>query len=138
MNYIEELRKDKYCLHDSIVAKAEFVNHKLELTFSDGFWETNERGKMVKQRNGCKIKVNFLIAEDEELNLSFYKETSKKRKALKISEFFTLVNKYGFRIHREFRCGFSQQLVLEGNANNGKYILVTQEIVSIEYEFDVD
>lgn len=75
-----------------------------------------------------------MIAEDDELNLYIVKETSKKRKDIKFVKFADLVNKYGFRIYREFRCGFTNQLILEGNTAQGCYTIITQEVDEIVYE----
>ena len=77
-----------------------------------------------------------MIPEDEELNLYIFKETSKKRKEIKFADFSDLINKYGFRIYREFRCGFTTQLILEGNTDKGNYSIMTQEINEIVYECD--
>lgn len=137
MKHTEILRNtDCFCLHDSKVSKIEFINHNLELTFSEGFWETNESGKLFSQRQHCKITYKFMIPEDEELNLYIFKETSKKRKEIKFADFSDLINKYGFRIYREFRCGFTTQLILEGNTDKGNYSIMTQEINEIVYECD--
>ena len=135
MKHTEILRNtDRFCLHDSKVSKIEFTNHNLELTFSEGFWETNEFGKLVRQRQHCRITYKFIIPEDDELNLYIFKETSKKRKEIKFADFSAIINKYGFRIYREFRCGFSTQLILEGNTDKGNYSIMTQEINEILYE----
>lgn len=79
-----------------------------------------------------------MIPEDDELNLYIFKETSKKRKEVKFTDFSAIINKYGFRIYREFRCNFSTQLILEGNTDKGNYSILTQEINEILYECDDD
>ncbi|MDE6302104.1 MAG: hypothetical protein K2M36_00755 [Clostridia bacterium] len=135
MKYIETLKNtDRFCLHDSTVSKIEFVHHNLELTFSEGFWETNEFGKLVTQRKHCKVIYKFIVPEDEELNLYIYKETSKKRKEIKFTAFSDLIKKNGFDIYREFRCVFSKQLILEGWIDKFRYIIMTEDIDEILYE----
>ncbi|MDE7395380.1 MAG: hypothetical protein K2M95_04600 [Clostridiales bacterium] len=135
MKYIETITNtDRFCLHDSTVSKMEFIDHNLELTFSEGFWETNEVGKLIRQRKHCKMIIKFLITEDEELNLFIFKETAKRRKEIDFAAFSDLIHKNGFRIYREFRCGFSQQLILEGNTDKGNYSIMTQEVDEIIYQ----
>lgn len=137
MKYTEILRNtDLFCLHDSKVSKIEFIDHNLELTFSEGFWETNEFGKLVRQRKHCKITFKFIIPEDDELNLNIFKRNGWKIKEIMFADFSAIVNKYGFRLYREFRCNFSTQLILEGNTDKGNYSIITQEINEIVYECD--
>lgn len=137
MKYTETVgNSERFCLHDSKVSKMEFVDGNLTLTFSEGFWGKNEQGKLVKQYRKCKIIYKFMIPEDRELNLDIYRETTRKRKEIKFNKFSELVNKYGFRIYREFRCSFTTQLILEGNINRETYSLMTQEIEEIVYEYD--
>jgi hypothetical protein len=38
MKHIEYFNKDKYCLHDSVVSNIEFIDDKLVICFSEGFW----------------------------------------------------------------------------------------------------
>ena len=137
MKHIETIKNtDRFGLHDSKVSKIEFVNHDLIFTFSEGFWETDKTGKLVRQRKNCKMIYKFMIAEDDELNLDIFEITSKKRKDIKFSVFSDMVSKCGFRIYREFRCGFTTQLILEGNTDKGYYSIMTQEIDEIVYECD--
>lgn len=139
MIYTEKVKNaNRFCLHDSKVSKIEFVDHNLLLTFSEGFWEVDEFGKLVSQRKECKVLYKFLIAEDEELNLYIYKDNSNKRKEIKFADFADLINKYGFRIYREFRCDFSSQLILEGNIDRCNYSIMTEYVDEIVYECDGD
>ena len=133
MKYVETLKNsERFCLHDSKISKIEFIDNKLLLNFSEGFYEAGD----AKQKKICKLTYKFMIEEDVELNLSVFKETSKKKKEIKFIDFAEAVKKYGFKIYREFRCGFTTQIILEGNTPKGSYSILTQEIDEIIYEYD--
>ena len=135
MQRIETIKNDRFCLHDSAVSKIEFCDRDLLLTFSEGFWETDITGKMIRQKNNCKLRYKFKFAEDGERNLFVFKVSSKKKKEIKFSDFAEAVKKYGFRIYREFRCGFTAQIILEGNTAKGCYSILTEELEEVVYEF---
>ena len=45
----------KYQLHDSQINKIELGEDTITLKFSQGFWATDEHGKMCEQLENCKI-----------------------------------------------------------------------------------
>ena len=44
----------KYQLHDSQINKIEFGEDTISFIFSQGFWATDEHGKMIEQLENCK------------------------------------------------------------------------------------
>ena len=45
----------KYQLHDSQINKLELGEDTITFIFSQGFWTTDEHGKMCEQLENCKI-----------------------------------------------------------------------------------
>ena len=54
-----------YQLHDSQINDLSICNNKIVLHFSEGFWETDAKGKEVSQKQNCKLVFSI----DNELNL---------------------------------------------------------------------
>lgn len=113
-------------LHDSRISKIEIINNCICFSFSQGFWKTNEQGKLIKQLQNCKMTYHF-VNENPELWIT----DLSKRKNISFTNFQKIVNKYGLDINQEFRCVFSKHIILEC----GRYLIETDDIKEIVYEY---
>lgn len=118
---------EQFGLHDSRVSKIKIINNSIIFFFSQGFWKTNEQGKLIKQLQNCKMTYLF-VNENPEL---FITDLS-KRKNVSLAKFQKIVHKYGLDINQEFRCAFSKHIILECS----RYLIETDDIKEIIYEYE--
>ncbi len=118
---------EQFGLHDSKVSKIEIINNSIVFLFSQGFWETNKQGKLIKQLQNCKMTY-FFVNDLPEL---FITDLS-KRKNVSFTKFKKVVDKYGLDINQEFRCVFSKHIILEC----GRYLIETDDIKEIIYDYE--
>ena len=118
---------EQFGLHDSRISGIEIMDNCICFSFSQGFWKTNEQGKLIKQLQNCKMTYLF-VNENPEL---FITDLS-KRKNVSLVKFQKIVHKYGLDINQEFRCIFSKHIILEC----GRYLVETDDIKEIVYEYE--
>lgn len=114
-------------LHDSRISKIEIVNNRVCFFFSEGFWKTNEQGRLIKQLHNCKMTYRFVNG-----NPGLWITDLTIKRNISLAKFQKLVNKYGLRISQEFRCTFSKHIILEC----GRYFIETDDIREIVYEYE--
>ena len=130
----------KYQLHDSQINKIELGENTITLKFSQGFWETDEHGKMIEQLENCKI-VFEIDRNDVPIEDFISVRISKKGSAYKtvsLARFIDLLKKSPFDVYMEYDCSFANRKMLQMHSN---YLLVRaeifiEEIKNMEYIHD--
>lgn len=129
-----------YQLHDSQINKIEFGEDTITFTFSQGFWATDEHGKMTEQLENCKI-VFEIDRNDVPIEDFISIRVSKKGGSYKnicLKKFIDLLKKSPFDVYMEYDCSFANRKMLQIHSN---YLLVRaevfiEEIKNIEYIHD--
>ncbi len=130
----------KYQLHDSQINKIEFGEDAIVLKFSQGFWATDEHGKMTEQLKNCKI-VFEIDRNDVPIEDFISIRVSKKGgayKTISLEKFMGLLKKSPFDVYMEYDCSFANRKMLQIHSN---YLLVRaeifiEEIKNMEYIHD--
>lgn len=123
-NFVEV---EKFGLHDSRISGMEMIDNCICFSFSQGFWKTNEQGKLIQQLQNCKMTYLF-VNENPELFIT----DLLKRKNVSFAKLKKIVHKYGLDINQEFRCVFSKHIILEC----GRYLVETDDIKEIVYDYE--
>ena len=130
-----------YQLHDSQINSVSFSNNKIVLYFSQGFWETDAKGKQVSQKQNCKVVFSI----DNEFNLpieDFITIRICKRKSIlksiTLRRFVNLLKKSAFDVDMEYECSFSNRKMIQIYSNTLKTFIeiFIEEIKNIEYIHD--
>ncbi|MBQ7373549.1 MAG: hypothetical protein IJW64_03200 [Clostridia bacterium] len=117
----------KYQLHDSQINKIEFGEDIIILKFSQGFWQTDEHGKMTDQLKNCEI-VFEIDRNDVPIEDFISIRVSKKGGAYKtvlLAKFVSLLKKSPFDVYLEYDCSFANRKMLQIHSNS---LLVRAEI----------
>ena len=130
----------KYQLHDSQINKIEFGEDTITFKFSQGYWATDENGKMCEQLENCRI-VFGIDRNDVPIEEFISVRISKKGGAYKIvslAKFIGLLKKSPFDVYMEYDCSFANRRMLQIHSN---YLLVRaeifiEEIKNMEYIHD--
>ncbi len=129
-----------YQLHDSQINNLT-VSNNIVLYFSQGFWETDKKGKEVSQKQNCKLIFNI----DNEFNMpleEFITIRICKRKSifkpLSLHKFVNLLKKSAFDVHMEYDCSFAQRKMIQlySNSLNIAVELFIEDIKNVEYVHD--
>ena len=90
----------KYQLHDSQINGITISDDSIVFSFSEGFWEADESGKEITQKQNCKIAFNI----DNKFNLrveEFISARISRRnnvfKPISLARFVNLLKKSKFR-----------------------------------------
>ena len=129
-----------YQLHDSQINKIELGEDTITLKFSQGFWATDEHGKMCEQLENCKI-VFEIDRNDFPIEDFISVRISKKGgvyKTVSLAKFIDLLKKSPFDVYMEYDCSFANRKMLQIHSN---YLLVRaeifiEEIKNVEYVHD--
>ena len=130
-----------YQLHDSQINNLSICNNKIVLHFSEGFWETDAKGKEVSQKQICKVVFSI----DNELNLpieDFITIRICKRKnifkPISLDKFIGLLKKSAFDVDMEYDCSFAKSKMIQIHSNFLKIVieLFIEEIKNVEYIYD--
>ena len=130
----------KYQLHDSQINQIKLGKDTISLKFSEGFWATNEHGKMTDQLKNCEI-VFEIDRNDVPIVDCIAIRVSKKRgvyKTVSLAKFVRLLKKSPFNVHLEYNCDFASSKMLQMHSNAlriGAEIFI-EEIKNVEYIHD--
>ena len=130
----------KYQLHDSQINRIEFGEDTITFTFSQGFWGTDEHGKMTEQLKNCKI-VFEIDRNDVPIEDFISIRVSKKGgayKTISLEKFMGLLKKSPFDVYLEYNCDFasSKMLQIHSNALRIRSEIFIEEIKNVEYVHD--
>ena len=130
-----------YQLHDSQINNVAFSDNKVILYFSQGFWETDTKGKQVSQKQNCQLV--FYI--DNEFNLPIEDfitiRICKRKNTLKpisLHKFVDLLKKSAFDVDMEYDCSFANRKMIQAYSSTLKLFIeiFIEEIKNIEYIHD--
>ena len=110
----------KYQLHDSQINRIEIGEDTITFTFSQGFWETDEHGKMTEQLKNCKI-VFEIDRNDVPIEDFISIRVSKKGvayKTISLEKFMGLLKKSPFDVYLEYNCDFASSKMLQMHSNH--------------------
>lgn len=117
----------KYQLHDSQIDQIKFGANTIIFTFSQGFWATDEQGKMLEQLKNCEI-VFDVDKSDAPIESFFSVRISKKGrvyKTISTEKFVALLKKSPFNVCLVYNCDFASSKMLELHSN---YLHISAEI----------
>ena len=130
----------KYQLHDSQINQIILGNDTISLQFSEGFWATNEHGKMTDQLKNCEI-VFEIDRNDVPIEDFIAIRVSKKGgvyKTVSIAKFVSLLKKSPFNVYLEYNCDFASSKMLQMHSNALRICaeIFIEEIKNVEYIHD--
>ena len=130
----------KYQLHDSQINQIKLGKDTISLKFSEGFWATNEHGKMTDQLKNCEI-VFEIDRNDVPIEDFIAIRVSKKGgvyKTVSLAKFVSLLKKSPFNVYLEYNCDFasSKMLQMHSNALRIDAEIFIEEIKNVEYIHD--
>ncbi len=105
----------KYQLHDSQISKIEINEDTITFIFSQGFWKTDEHGKMSEQLENCKI-VFEIDTDDVPVEDFISIRISKKSgtyKTVSLEKFMRLLKRTPFDVYFEYNCDFANSKMLQ-------------------------
>ena len=127
----------KYQLHDSQINKIELGENTITLKFSQGFWATDERGKMCERLENCKI-VFEIDRNDVPIEDFVSVRVSKKGgiyKIVALAKFIDLLKKSPFDVYMEYDCSFANRKMFQMHSNYlriGAEVFI-EDIKNVEY-----
>ena len=129
-----------YQLHDSQINKIELGEDTITLKFSQGFWATDEHGKMCEQLENCKI-VFEIDRDDVPIEDFISVRISKKNgiyKTISLKKFMGLLKKSPFDVYMEYDCSFANREMLQIHSNHllVRAEIFIEEIKNMEYVHD--
>ena len=129
-----------YQLHDSQINKIELGENTITLKFSQGFWATDEHGKMCEQLENCKI-VFEIDRNDVPIEDFISVRISKKGgayKTISLEKFMGLLKKSPFDVYMEYDCSFANRKMLQIHSNHllVRAEIFIEEIKNMEYVHD--
>ena len=130
----------KYQLHDSQINQIKLDKDTISLKFSEGFWATNEHGKMTDQLKNCEI-VFEIDRNDVPIEDFIAIRVSKKGgvyKTVSLAKFVSLLKKSPFNVYLEYNCDFASSKMLQMHSNALRICaeVFIEEIKNVEYIHD--
>ncbi len=130
----------KYQLHDSQINQIKLGKDTISLKFSEGFWATNEHGKMTDQLKNCEI-VFEIDRSDVPIEDFIAIRVSKKGgvyKTVSLAKFVSLLKKSPFNVYLEYNCDFASSKMLQIHSNALRICaeIFIEEIKNVEYIHD--
>ena len=130
----------KYQLHDSQINQIKLGKDTISLKFSEGFWTTNEHGKMTDQLKNCEI-VFEIDRNDVPIENFISIRVSKKGgvyKTVSLAKFVSLLKKSPFNVYLEYNCDFASSKMLQMHSNALRICaeIFIEEIKNVEYIHD--
>lgn len=120
-----------FCLHESVVVDAEFINHELVLSFLHGFIRPGDDGAL----DNCKLRYRLDTPEDEELNV-YINAKSRRVKAIKFSKFREMLKrKGGLIIYQDYRGTFTNDIMISGYLHPLAVEIYITGVKEMVYEF---
>ena len=129
-----------YQLHDSQINKIELGENTITLKFSQGFWATDECGKISEQLKNCEI-VFEIDRNDVPIEDFISIRISKKGgayKTISLEKFMGLLKKSAFDVYMEYDCSFANRKMLQIHSNHllVRAEIFIEEIKNVEYVHD--
>lgn len=129
-----------YQLHDSQINKIELGEDTISFIFSQGFWATDEHGKMIEQLENCKT-VFKIDRNDVPIEDFISIRISKKGgayKTISLEKFMGLLKKSPFNVYLEYNCDFASSKMFQMHSNHlrGSAEIFIEEIKNVEYIHD--
>ena len=127
-----------YQLHDSQINKVELGANAIIFKFSQGFWRTNEQGKMVEQLKNCEI-VFELDENDIPIEDLITIRISKKRgvyRTISLEKFKGLLKKSPVDVYLEYNCDFASSKMLQVHSNYLRAEIFIEDIKNVKYVHD--
>ena len=117
----------KYQLHDSQINGLKLGENAIVLEFSQGYWATDEQGKVCEQLENCKIvfeidRNNVPIEDFISIRIS---KKAGAYKTISLEKFMGLLKKSPFDVYMEYDCSFANRKMLQIHSN---HLLVRAEI----------
>ena len=109
-----------YQLHDSQINQIELGENTIVFKFSQGFWNTDEQGKMTEQLENCEI-VFEIDRNDLPIEEFISVRISKKGgcyKTVPLAKFVALLKKSPFDVYLEYDCDFASSKMLQVYSNH--------------------
>ena len=130
----------KYQLHDSQIDQIGLGENTIVLHFSQGFWATDEHGKMCEQLENCKI-VFEIDRDDVPIEDFISVRTSKKGgiyKTISLKKFMGLLKKSPFNVYLEYNCDFASSKMFQMHSNHLRVSaeIFIGEIKNVDYIHD--
>ena len=130
----------KYQLHDSQINQIKLGKDTISLKFSEGFWATNEHGKITDQLKNCEI-VFEIDRNDIPIEDFIAIRVSKKGgvyKTVSLAKFVSLLKKSPFNVYLEYNCDFASSKMLQIHSNALRICaeIFIEEIKNVEYIHD--
>ena len=126
-----------YQLHDSQINQIELGENTIVFKFSQGFWNTDEQGKMAEQLQNCEvvfeIDTNDLPIED--FICIRVSKNGKTYKTVSFGKFVSLLKKSPFDVYLEYDCHFANGKMLQMHSNHLRLRaeVFIEEIKSVRY-----
>lgn len=135
-----ERKNMSYQLHDSQINKIELNEDAIIFNFSQGFWTTDDQGKMSEQLKNCEI-VYEIDRNDVPVEDFISVRVSKKGGAYKtvsFAKFVSLLEKSPFDVHMEYDCSFANSKMLQVHSNRLRIRaeIFIEEIKNAKYIYD--
>ena len=129
-----------YQLHDSQINKIKLGEDTITFIFSQGFWATDEHGKMCEQLENCKI-VFEIDRNDVPIEDFISVRISKKGGAYKtvlLAKFIDLLKKSPFDVYMEYDCNFANRKMFQMHSNYLRTAaeIFIEDIKNVEYIHD--
>ena len=126
-----------YQLHDSQINKIEFGEDTIFLKFSQGFWATDEHGKMSEQLKNCEIifEINRNDAPIEDFISIRVSRKCGAYKTISLEKFMRVLNKFPFDVYLEYNCDFASSKILQIHSNHLRVRaeVFIEEIKNVKY-----
>ena len=126
-----------YQLHDSQIDKIELGEDTITFIFSQGFWTTDEHGKMSEQLKNCRIMFE-IDRNDVPIEDFISIRISKKvgiHKTISLKKFMELLKKSPFDVYLEYNCDFASRKMLQIHSNHLRVLaeIFIEEIKNVKY-----
>lgn len=110
----------KYQLHDSQINGFKFEGNAIVLEFSQGYWTTDECGKMREQLKNCKIVFEIDMNDVSIKNFITFRISKKGGvyKTISLEKFMGLLKKSPFNVYLEYNCEFAGSKMLQLHSNH--------------------
>ena len=130
----------KYQLHDSQINQIKLGKDTISLKFSEGFWATNEYGKMTDQLKNCEL-VFEIDRNDVPIEDFITIRVSKKGgvyKTVSFAKFVNLLKKHPINVCLEYNCDFASSKMLQMHSNALRICaeIFIEKIKNVEYIHD--
>ena len=129
-----------YQLHDSQISKIELGEDTITFIFSQGFWSTDEHGKMSERLENCKIVFEIDrngVPTEEFISIRISKKGG-AYKTISLEKLMRFLKKSPFDVNLEYNCDFASSKMLQMHSNHLRVRaeIFIEEIKNVEYLHD--